>query len=349
MSRADLARESGLQRSTVSLIVEQLIAEEWVVEGNRERLPLGRRPTLLQLGSRRGVIVVDVHPGRASLAIGNIDGSLGAQSTITLSDQAAKATRQLATAIRHLIQNSPERLLNGIGVSVPGGVDSSQQLIFAPNLSWSKYDIKAALERETGLTVEIENAANVCLLGDMWFRDTGEIRNLVLIAVAEGIGVGVVSNGQLVRGMSGLAGELGHMIMDETGEKCHCGSRGCWEMYASNRAAEGYYRTLRGRGPSTSFEKILYLAEQADPHAEQALEQMAIQLARGLRTIVTAYSPEMIIVSGELTAQWKYFKSILERALRRSILAGRPPLLVPSEDGAASRLRGGIAMVLQNR
>lgn len=348
ISRADLARHSGLQRSTVSLIVEELIEQDWVVEGHRERLPVGRRPTLLQLSSRRGVLVVDVHPGRAILAIGNIDGSLGGQTVIDLSGKSSDPAIRIATGIRRVIKDNPRRLFTGIGISVPGGVDDAHQLIFAPNLEWSQLDLRSALERETGLSVEIENAANVCLLGELWFRTARDARDLALIAVAEGIGVAVMSNWQLVRGMHGLAGELGHLTLDETGPKCHCGGRGCWETYASNRAAERYYRDLHGRGPYVGFEKILQLANSGDRKALLALEEMAKHLARGLRTLVTAYSPEAIIVSGELTAQWELFHPILDRALRRSVLAGSRPQLVPSQDGAMNRLRGGIALVLQH-
>lgn len=347
VSRADLARASGLQRSTVSLIVEQLIAEQWVVEGGLGILPTGRRPTLLRLNERRAVVVVDVHPGRANIAIGSIDGSLGAQAAVTLSEEPKTGSRQLATAIRKLIKAHPERLFYGVGISLPGGVDDEQQLIFAPNLDWSKCDIRSVLQRATGLHVEIENAANICLLGELWFREASEARHLALVAVAEGIGVGVVSNGHLVRGMNGLAGEIGHLTLDEEGPLCQCGARGCWETYASNRAAERYYKTLRGRASGASFEELLQLAGQGDNRAAQALEQMAFHLGRGLRILTTAYSPETIIISGELTTQWQRFAPILESALVRHTLAGAAPRLVPSNDGALSRLRGGIALVLQ--
>ncbi|MEO6966732.1 MAG: ROK family protein, partial [Acidobacteriaceae bacterium] len=347
VSRADLARASGLQRSTISLIVEQLIAAQWVVEGSLGFLPMGRRPTLLQLSERRAVVVVDVHPGRANIAIGSIDGSLGAQIPVALSNGAKEGSRQLASAIKKLMKAHPERLFHGIGMSLPGGVDDAQRLIFAPNLNWLHCDIQSVLQRATGLPVEIENAANISLLGELWFRGANEARHLALVAVAEGIGVGVVSNGLMVRGMNGLAGEIGHLTLDEDGPACHCGARGCWETYASNRAAERYYKTLRGRASGASFEELLRLADQGDGLAVQALEQMAFQLGRGLRILTTAYSPEAIIISGELTAQWKRFAPILESALRRHTLAGSAPKLVPSNDGALSRLRGGIALVLQ--
>ncbi|WP_446741657.1 ROK family transcriptional regulator [Silvibacterium acidisoli] len=347
ISRAELARLSGLQRSTVSLIVEQLIREKWVVEGARGRLPRGRRPTFLKLNELRAIIVADVHPGSAILALADVSGNLQWQETIALSQDPKAGVKQIVTAIKALVKRHPDRIFEGIGISVPGGVDDKQQLIFAPNLKWTNFDIRSALERGTGLHVELENAANTCVLGEIWFGQTSGVSHMAVVAVAEGIGVGVISNGHLVRGLHGMAGEFGHVSMDPNGPLCQCGARGCWEMFASNRAAERYYQKASRKSSGPSFAEIMQLTDKGDALAQKALEQMAVHLGLGLRMIVAAYAPETIMISGEFAKQWHRYGTLLEESLRVHILAGAPPRLIPSRDGALSRLRGGIALVLQ--
>jgi predicted NBD/HSP70 family sugar kinase len=347
ISRAELARISGLQRSTISLIIEQLIHEQWVVEGARGRLPRGRRPTFLRLNELRAIIVVDVHPHLANIALADVNGNLQSQEGIAISEEPRAGVKQIISAIKLLMERNPKRIFEGVGISLPGGVDDAQRLIFAPNLKWSNYNIRNAIQRGTGLHVEIENAANTCVLGEIWFGQPNGVRHMALVAVAEGIGVGIISNGSLVRGMNGMAGEFGHVSLNQEGPKCQCGARGCWETYASNSAAERYYMELSGKRSSPPFAKLLQMAEQGDALAVKALEQMAIYLGQGLRMLVAAYSPESIMISGEFTIQWHRFGRFIEDALQQHTLAGSPPKLVPSRDGSLSRLRGGVALVLQ--
>ncbi len=347
VSRAELARVSGLQRSTVSLIVDQLIGEQWVVEGARGRLPRGRRPTFLMLNQMRAIIVVDVHPLHTRIAIADVSGNLQSQESIIVPEGAREGVKVIVSAIRSLMRRHPDRIFEGVGMSVPGGVDDRQRLIFAPNLKWSDFDIRTAIQRGTRLHVEMENAANACLLGEMWFGQLPGVRNMAVVAIAEGIGTGIFSNGQLVRGMNGLAGELGHIPLDPSGPLCQCGARGCWEMYASNRAAERYYQQSRRKASGPSFDELLLLVERGDVLALKALEKMADYIGQGLRTLVAAYSPELIVISGEFTAQWGRFGKQIENAVKQHTLAGSAPKIVAAGDGSLSRLRGGIPLVLQ--
>ena len=134
-----------------------------------------------------------------------------------------------------------DKKVEGIGISLPGRVEpGSGRLVFAPNLNWTEFDIAEAVQKATGFDVEMENAANACVLAAVWF-DHIESRNLVVVTVSEGIGTGILVNGRLARGFSGMAGEFGHVPLDPDGPLCSCGSRGCWEVFASNRAALRYY------------------------------------------------------------------------------------------------------------
>src|SRR5581483_1439027 len=236
ISRADLARFSGLQRSTVSLIIEELIADEWVVEGPTGRLPRGRRPTFLRLNRHRAIVCIDIRPSQITLGISDVNGSFSSQDVLRTPADPETAIRELVQRIRPLLSSRSEVSFEGIGISLPGRIDAaSQQLVFAPNLNWPQIDLKKRIERETGLEVALENAANACALAELWFGQD-EVRNLVAITVSEGIGTGIVADGHLLRSRSGMAGEFGHVPLEPNGPVCRCGNRGCWEVLASNRA-----------------------------------------------------------------------------------------------------------------
>src|SRR5262249_14215035 len=149
--------------------------------------------------------------------------------------------------------------------------------------------------KSTGLQVEMENAANACALAEVWFGQGERARDLVVVTVSEGVGVGLISNGQVVRGLNGLAGEFGHVPLDLNGPQCGCGARGCWELYASNWAALRYYHESSATSNRLSFRQLLSLAASGDSLALKALEQMARAIGRGMRMIVAGVSPEEIV------------------------------------------------------
>jgi predicted NBD/HSP70 family sugar kinase len=351
ISRADLARVSGLQRSTVSLITEQLIREKWVVYGPTGRLPRGRRPTFLQLNDRRVIVVVDLRPETTAIAMCDANGRfLSLQGIPTPPDAGADAAAaKLSEKIQQLISGHPELVFEGIGVSVPGRFDEHQQrVVFAPNLKWHEFDLRGPLEKATGLQVELENAANACVLAEVWFGNAERTRNIVVVTVAEGVGVGIFSNGQLVRGWNGMAGEFGHVPLDPNGPQCGCGARGCWEVYASNCAALRYYNESRPSANGPTFRDLLSLAEGGDTLAQKALDRMARGIGRGLRMIVAGLSPEEIVFVGEFTRLWERVGPLIEADVAAAVLVGKPPRVRPAEaDPSTARLRGTLAMVLQ--
>jgi predicted NBD/HSP70 family sugar kinase len=359
ISRADLARVSGLQRSTVSLIVEDLIESRWISEGSMGRLPRGRRPTFLQVNDSRAVIALDIHPDQTTVAVADLGGHIVAQSVITNdrskkpSDEGKAEIATIVNVIRKMIAVHSERSFDGIGISLPGRADERQQLIFAPNLSWRTTDIKAKIARATGLRVEMDNVANACALSEVWFGDTDGSRDLVVVNVSEGIGTGIFANGKLLRGEGGMAGEFGHVEMVVNGPLCACGNHGCWETVASNRAALRYYHELAGskaaeRNGRMTFDALLKLAQTGDVYATQSMEKMARYLGRGMRMIASALSPREIIVVGDITMAWHVFGPVVENEFRKNSLA-RSTVLRPAYDAEAARLRSAVALVWNER
>jgi predicted NBD/HSP70 family sugar kinase len=360
ISRAALARESGLQRSTVSAITEQLIAERWVIKGAVGHLPRGRKPTFLHLNAERaGIIGVDVQPGATTLAVASVEGQFLAQESMTTGTDPADFVARLGRRISYLMRAYPKSSYEGIGLSLPGRVDvASQHLTFAPSLGWSDLALKAPLEKVTGLNVELENAANACALAELWSGRHGEgVRDLVVVTVSDDIGVGMIMNGLLVQGSTGTAGEFGHVALVDEGPQCRCGNRGCWEMLASHAAAIGYYSQTstprKGEVGSKSdmatvaFGDLLRLMEQGDARACKALNQMAHYLGVGIAMLVTGLAPDALVVIGEVTRAWDKLGSIVTDAVRQRSFTHAATRILATNPDAQPRLRGAIALVLQ--
>lgn len=346
LSRADLARVSGLQRSTVSLIVEDLITERWVLEGSTGRLPRGRRPTFLELNHQRAVIALDIHPEQSTIAVTDLGGRIVAQNVIALPVDPSKAIQPMVTAIRKLMDAHSDKSFDGIGITLPGRADPLlEKLIFAPNLNWPVLSIKSRIQRATGLRVEMDNVANACALSEIWFGASDGVRDLVVVNVSEGIGTGIFANGRILRGASGMAGEFGHVQMSADGEVCGCGSRGCWETVASNRAGLRYFEQTSGRPAPKSFAALVKMAQADDADAMKALEKMASFLGKGLRMIASALAPNEIIIVGDFTAVWYMFGKVVEAELKQNSLA-KVPKLRPAFDGSTARLRSAVALVM---
>jgi len=347
ISRADLARFSGLQRSTVSAISEQLLEEKWITKGATGRLPRGRRPTFLRLNNKRAIICVDIRPARITLAVADINGHFSSSETIPTPPKPQTALRELTVRIRQLIKSRGDIDFEGIGVSLPGRIDlRTQELIFAPNLRWPACDLKTPLAGATGLEVDLENAANACAMAEIWFGNAGQVTSLVALTVSEGIGAGVIANGQLLRGHVGMAGEFGHMPLDPAGPLCSCGNRGCWEVLGSNRAAVRYYLESAATDNQIEFQDLLARASHGDVRAGKALDTMAGYVARGVQIVVAGLAPEAIVFVGELTADWNRFQPVIETAAKAQAVAGNTPRIIAAKEGAMARLRGTVALVL---
>ena len=348
ISRADLSRRSGLQRSTVSQIVEQLIRERWVREGSVAISARGRRPTMLGLNEELGVIAIDIRPVQAIVAVVDLNGRLLSRSQVPITSDPAASIRLINEAAQRMRDALPRYSVQGVGVSLPGRVDpATQRLIFAPNLRWPDFDIKGAIEAKMRLPVKMENAANACLIAELTFGRLDGIRNIVLVTISEGVGTGIFANGHLITGDRGRAGEFGHAPIDPDGPLCSCGRRGCWEVFASCRAALRYYRELRPKARDIAFHELLLLAEDGDKHAAAALEKQATQIGRGLGLLVAGLAPAMILVAGEITGAWARFGPIIEHEAAGFTVAGTPPKILPAHEGEIARLRGAAALVFQ--
>jgi predicted NBD/HSP70 family sugar kinase len=350
ISRAELSRVSGLQRSTVSLIVNQLIEERWVREGATTAVPRGRRPTMVGLNDDLVMLVAAIRPKMATVAIVDLNGRFLSRAQLPVTSDPEKTIAGIIESMARMRENNSQRSFEGVGISLPGRVDpKTQRLRLAPNLAWPDFDIKGAIKKGTGLAVELDNEANACLLAETWFGRMDGVRNAVLVTISEGVGTSILSNGQIIYGEHGMAGEFGHLPLDINGPLCGCGARGCWEMYASSNAALRYYAESKPKLPLRTIEDLMRLAGEEDEHAVAALTKQAEYIGKGLRLISATLAPELILIAGDIVAAWTQFAPVIEEAFSNVVLAGLKPRLTPIHEAEVARLRGAAILVLLRR
>jgi predicted NBD/HSP70 family sugar kinase len=303
---------------------------------------------MLGLNEQLGVIAVDIHPQLATIAVLDLNGRLLSRAQVPVTSDPQASSRRIGDAMIRMRKSLPRYSIGGIGVSVPGRVDpTTQRIIFAPNLRWPDFDLCADIAARMRLPVKMENAANACLLAELTFGHLDGIQTIVLVTISEGVGTGIFANGQLLSGDRGRAGEFGHAPLDLDGPKCACGRKGCWEVFASCRAALRYYRELQPNAPAVPYHGLLHLADEGDPHASQALEMQAKQIGRGLGLFIAGLAPELILIAGEPTNAWHRLGPVIEREAARFTVAGGAPRVLPAHESEIARLRGAAALVFQ--
>ena len=348
ISRVDLARASGLQPSTVSSIIEGLLQEGWIRESGMVKTARGRRPTLLALNEDMLFLVADVRPTHAIAAVVDLNGRFVERQIVGLSQDPHLSISNIAAVLQQFRTMHSGKTFQGVGISLPGRVDpENDRLIFAPNLRWPSYGIREKLQELLGLEVQLENAANASLLAELWFGCVDGIRNAMLVTVSEGIGTAILADGHLISGQHGLAGEFGHLCMDPDGPMCKCGSRGCWEVFASSGAALRYYLETEPDAPRMTILELIAMALDGNASAASALERQARAIGEGLHLLNAVMSPDLILLATDVPTFYNMHHELIEEVCRTGAMDGIGPRLVSVGDGEVARLRGAAAVVLQ--
>lgn len=354
ISRADIARETELQRSTVSLIVDRLIADGLIEEVGGESTG-GRPPSLLSLRTANAVAIgVDLGTIKTVMATSDLAGRVLGQEQFATDPDADVTTGKIVECALRLMQQSGGTI-EGIGVSFPGWVDPETTHSFSPHFQWRDLPITEKLTQATSLPVTIDNDANAAALAELWFGrpEIREIRDFILVLVEAGLGTGVVFDGQVYRGKGGTAGEFGHMAIG-TGAPvvCAAGSSDCWESFASERAALArYHKSARNMGNNDiDFTKLVDLALKGEATARSALKETARYLGIGIANLIQGLSPETVIVGGPIVRAWSVFSEELKASVQTSICRGLPSIpIIGSTLGAQPTLMGALSLVLASK
>jgi predicted NBD/HSP70 family sugar kinase len=353
ISRAEIAQETALQRSTVSLIVEELKAGGLIEEVSGESTG-GRPPILLSLRASDAVAIgVDLGTIRTIVATSDLAGrALEQEEFPTDPDARQTISRIIESARRFVAKNGGT--IEGIGVSLPGLVDQETgTAIFIPHFKWRDLNVAEEIRSAVGLAVTADNDANAAALAELWFGrpEIREVRDFIMVLVEEGVGTGIVFDGQVYRGKSGAAGEFGHMTIGQDAPvACAAGSHRCWEAFASERAALARYaksKPAADGGAKINFGQLVGLAFEGDCDAKRALKETAYYLGLGIANLIQGLSPEAVIVGGPIVRAWPLIACDVRTAVQESICRGVPPAhIIASTLGAEPTLMGALSLVL---
>ncbi len=341
VSRAQIASTTGLNKSTVSSLVDELIERRLIHEIGVNTGSTGRPATLLEINPQAGGIIgIELGVDFVAVALTDFAGNIVWRED-TNADPSQTQDRMIAQTLQlagQAIEASHERDLNllGLGLATPGTVDLKEGvLVFAPNLHWKNVPLRKIYTENTGLKVFVENDANAAALGEHLFGAARRCTDFIFIFAGVGIGSGLFLNGQLYRGKKGYAGEIGHspIIAGPIQAPCHCGNRGCWETYANQysiiQRAQARLEVKRNsiiphlmaeQGASLTIAIIKQAADQGDAEALESFAEAGTAMGQGFATLVNIFNPEKIFLGGPLSVAGKYMlPSIKEAVLRHAL------------------------------
>ncbi|MCD9024505.1 ROK family transcriptional regulator [Cohnella silvisoli] len=348
LSRAQISEQSGLNKATVSSLVQDLIDGSLVKEIGTGQSSGGRKPVMLEFIATSGYAIgIDLGVNYIRGVLTDLRGGIVAERTSSLHyPEPEVAVEQLCGCIEELMAEAPASPYGivGIGVGVPGLVDESGVILFAPNLKWRDVPLQRQLAERFGLPVTIDNEANMGALGEQKYGAGRSINNLIYVSVGIGIGTGLILHKILYKGASGFSGEMGHLSVEAHGKNCTCGNRGCWEMYASEQA-------LLEQASGLGFDSLESLLAAAAAGREDVLELftgIGEYLGIGIANIVNVFNPDAVVIGNRMSQARPWLESVLRQTVVQRALGFhlRKVQLLFAELGERSSMMGAAEMAI---
>ena len=356
ISRAEISSETALQRSTISLIVDELKSQGLVEEIEGESTG-GRPPMLLRLRAAGPIAVgVDLGTDRTVVATSDLSGRVLEREEFQTDPSWKQTTDQIIDCVKRFIEK--QKGIEGIGISLPGLVDQeSGNALFIPHFKWRDWAVADLVSSATGLPVKVDNDANAAALAELWLGrpEIREVRDFIMVLVEQGIGTGIVFDGQVYHGVAGAAGEFGHMTIGKGAPvACAAGSYECWEAFASEIATLARY-AKRDHNPDSpdpiSFSQLVDRGLEGDEDAQAALLETARYLGLGISNLLKGLSPEAVIVGGRIARAWPVIgEEIRNAAEKNSVCRGLPSArIIASTLGENPNLMGALSLILAGK
>jgi glucokinase-like ROK family protein len=360
LSRAQLAVKTGLNKSTVSSLVEDLLDRNLIHETGINSNGTGRPAMLLEINPEAGAIIgVELGVDFIAIILTNFVGKVLLRKTV-VADPAASQKKTFNRALRLIEEailfcNDKGHRILGLSFSIPGTVELNEGLlIFAPNLNWHNIPIRKIFSEPTGLKVFVENDANAAAVAEHLFGAAQKLNDFIFVFAGVGLGGGLFLNGQLYRGKGGYAGEIGHTsIMAEPFQlPCRCGNLGCWETYANQQSIIRRMQ-LRLNDKQNDLLSIAWIKQAADEGDENAIESIAeagTAMGIGLAGLVNIFNPEKIIIGGPISVVGQYLLPSIQKSVNKYSMAeiAIQTEVSLSEFGADASLVGAAAIVVDD-
>lgn len=355
ISRTEIARRLGVDKSTVTDNVKPLMTHGVLREETLAATGQGRKPRGLSFTADREFFI-GVNLGVRTTQIGTttLNGEINEAEDFSTPADAKTALQMARERINELLENNAGKTCRVIGVSVPGLTDESRrQLIYAPNLDWRNIDIEKELQPDKNIKVVVENDATAAAMYEARLKirssEDGLMTNFILVRSGTGIGVGLVIGSEVFRG-SGIAGEFGHMTIVAGGKTCVCGNRGCWEKYASAASAASLYtgdRPLRPHENLPRFVEIVSKASGGEIRAQRTLEKIGDYLGIGIANVIMGVGIPRVIISGRLVYGWKFIEKPMREAIQRSIIGKTGNWRIEAGEPQGSALGGAFEVAIE--
>lgn len=303
ISRNEIIEKTSLKKATVANLVKELIEEQFIVEAGMDVSTGGRRSKLLKLNGKAGYALgIDIGVNYLRGIITDLNGVIVFDNNEEILDTTFTSYfRKIVTLIQLLELNvpaSPYKII-GLGIAVPGIIDTEGLIIKAPNLGWQQIDLITMLKDHVNYPIYISNEANAGGFAEFSFIHNHQHQNLLFVSIGFGIGVGIFVNGELYHGELGFSGESGHMIIQVNGKKCRCGRNGCWEAYASEYAllqeAEAALTI-----PDLTLEKLIALSAK-EKDIQNIFTDIGHYIGIGLVNLIYTFNPSKIIIGNRIT------------------------------------------------
>ena len=352
ISRVELSDRTGIVRSNVSGIVDQLLKEGLLREERVAPAGPGRVPIYLRLNERSfHVLGISVRPLETTIASSGLPGEVRHLMTFATPENPDQLVRKIALAAKNLQKKLPEpgEQIFQFGISLPGLVNRATGVVhWLPALPrYSGFPLEQAIHSATGVETSVDNDCNLGALAELWqLEKRGEhIRDFVLLEIGDlGVGAGIIFNREVYRGHGALfAGEFGHMSIDPKGPRCDCGRRGCWQLYVCDRATLRRFRP-RARYTAAAFEGFLAMARAGDSRAATVLRECADFLSLGISNIMFGLNPSRVILTGRIAGLWDLMEGRVASAMGDSL--ARVPIRVASCNEDELFMQGAISLAL---
>lgn len=327
ISRASIAQQTGLNKSTVSSLVSELLEKNLVYEAGAGKSSGGRKPVMLFFNELAGFTIgIDLGVNYLLGVLTDLSGNIVKEEKININLHTYKDMEaKLFKLIDGLTTNAPISIYGivGIGLGIPGAINKNGEILSAPNLGWEELDLKTTLEKKYNLPVSLENEAKAGAYGEKQLGAGKECLNMVYISIGIGIGSGLILDGNLYQGSNGFAGETGHMTIKADGTKCRCGNIGCWELYASEKSLLNKATKLRPTASTEeiTLESLMERAEKEDKEVIPLFEEIGNYIGIGINNIINTFNPEQIIIGNRLSAAKKWIENPIENRLNETNLS----------------------------
>ena len=304
ITKYEIAQELRLSIPTVTANINSLLEEGYVLEAGVAKSTGGRKPVILQFNKdARYSIGVNISTDHVDILLTNLEMETIAQASFPSSEEESfdKILQRIKDEVETILSKekiSLEKVL-GLGLSLPGLVNEDQLILeSAPNLGVHDFDFHP-FEASLGIRIFIENEANVAAYAEIKEAKQNEISNVVYVSITDGVGTGIIIDGQIYKSKNKKAGEFGHMRITDEALRCKCNRTGCWELYASKKALLNYYKEASGNRVKT-LEELFGKSIASEPKLKIAIDKYLDYLFIGIENIILALNPEYVIIGGEI-------------------------------------------------